>query len=103
MQLWFLRDLRTLIPLRIFSCETKLVQVKFLKLKFSPNYINAFVVDCVGRRRGLALLWNQNVDLTFRSFTKYHINVIIKFSNLANAWRFTGIYGDPKVSKRKRA
>uniref|UniRef100_A0A803LCM9 Uncharacterized protein n=1 Tax=Chenopodium quinoa TaxID=63459 RepID=A0A803LCM9_CHEQI len=49
-----------------------------------------------GRRRrgGLALLWNNSIDVNIRSFSLNHIDARVR-SITQDEWRFSGIYGHP--------
>lgn len=38
-------------------------------------------------------MWHKNIDVTLRSFSKGHIDVLVKENGWQ--WRFTGIYGNP--------
>ncbi|KAL8158598.1 hypothetical protein V2J09_000135 [Rumex salicifolius] len=66
------------------------------KLGFS----SAFTVDCMGRSGGLCLLWDNDVDLSIRSYTTHHIDASISFGGSDQAWRFTGVYGWPSGGEK---
>lgn len=56
-----------------------------------------FGVDCDidrgGRRGGLVLLWNQNINIDIKSYSSYHIDALIRDDSSSECWRFSGIYG----------
>lgn len=56
----------------------------------------------IGRSGGLALLWEKNVSVTILSFSKNHIDANIQLPDSYIIWRFTGFYGEPDTSYRKR-
>lgn len=63
--------------LEIFLQETKLVARKMESLKFSVWFDGCLVVDSVGRSGGLALMWKMEIQVTVKSFSKYHIDAKI--------------------------
>src|SRR6185312_8714562 len=60
---------------------------------------NMVVKDSEGTRGGLALFWKE-VNLSVLSWSKYHIDTMIKEED-GSAWRFTGIYGESRSEKEK--
>lgn len=52
------------------------------------------MVDCRGKSGGLALLWKESVEVFLKSYSKGHIDCVIK--EKGNVWRFTGFYGQPQ-------
>lgn len=50
---------------------------------------------------GLALLWRSSVDITLRSYSKNHIDVMVESVDAKPSWRLTGFYGEPCTSKRQ--
>ncbi|MBA0748181.1 hypothetical protein Gogos_005028 [Gossypium gossypioides] len=42
----------------------------------------------------------REITVNLRSFSKSHIDVLIKEDNVAKEWRFTGFYGSPYVSNK---
>ena len=90
-------------PHVLFLIETKKKSTKMEWLRARWLFDNCFAVDSVGRGRGLALLWMNEVRLEVKSFSVQHIDANIKDCNGANVWRFTGYYGNPEVSQRCRS
>lgn len=68
-----------------------------MKLKNLFDFV--FVVPSEGSSGGLALLWNSSNKVEISSFSKGHIDAIIKDNS--EWWRFAGFYGNPVVEKRK--
>jgi hypothetical protein len=64
---------------------------------------NMFVVDCIGRNCGLALLWDEDVTLDIQNHRQCHINGVVKLGMLGDQWKFTGFYGHPDPSKHHEA
>lgn len=67
------------------------------KLKTNLNFDGFFCVDCYGQFRagGITLLWKSHYDVSLRSCSLNHLDVIIKDSLLHDEWRFIGVYGFP--------
>lgn len=91
--------LQELRPKIVFLSETKMTSrqmgVKGKKLKFD----NCFVVDRSGMGGGLALLWDSEVSLEVQSYSKHHIDAVIRNEN-GSLWRCTGIYGHPEAEQK---
>ena len=49
--------------------------------------------DSVGASGGLAVFWRKGVDLSVKSMSKYHIDMVIK-EEYDFEWRFIGMYGE---------
>jgi hypothetical protein len=60
-------------------------------------------VDIVGKGRGLALLWGEEVVVEIQNYSCRRINgkVVEPSSNLQ--WKFTEFYGHPDVNRRFEA
>lgn len=54
----------------------------------------------VSRSGGIALLWDENTHVALNSYSNNHIDVLIGATPDPKRWRFTGIYGYPKVQDR---
>ncbi|KAL2926785.1 hypothetical protein RDABS01_028375, partial [Bienertia sinuspersici] len=87
----------------VFVSKTRLKQVEWNHIKAKFKLTNVVAVDCrgEGRRRsgGLAILWGSNMEITVRSFSIHHIDVIIEESHQGE-WRFTGVYGYPEEGQK---
>ncbi|KAF4347816.1 hypothetical protein G4B88_012929 [Cannabis sativa] len=51
---------------------------------------------------GLLLLWNDDWEVSVKSFTSGHIDALVKCPG-RELWRFTGFYGNPKASCRSES
>ncbi|XP_021304035.1 uncharacterized protein LOC110430565 [Sorghum bicolor] len=79
----------------LFLSETK-HNGKWLDwLRWKLEMLNLVTVDSVGTSGGLALFWRRGIEVEVKSFSKYHIDSVIK-ENDGIEWRFTGIYGESK-------
>lgn len=91
-----MNELRQLIvavvPDIIFLCETKIHVNEFDRIRRKCKMEGCFVVDSVGRKGGLAILWKDSFDVQVQSYSQNHIDTIIKRGGLDKI-RFTGFYG----------
>lgn len=53
----------------LFLMETKFRRDKMSILRFKMGFDNLFVVDCMGCSGGLALLWNEDVNLEIQNYS----------------------------------
>lgn len=75
------RELRHLIAERrtsvIFISESKLVKHQCTFWKHILKCKGLFIVDCVGRRGGLVMMWFDLVDVSLRSYSPGHIDCVV--------------------------
>jgi hypothetical protein len=90
-------------PGLVFLMETKLRSNKMVEIKHKAGFTNVFVVDCVGRSGGLALMWGEDVDLEIINYNRKHIHANIISHELGTPWKFTGFYGHLVPHKRHEA
>ncbi|KAL5738018.1 hypothetical protein ACOSP7_030779 [Xanthoceras sorbifolium] len=83
----------------VFLSETRLKGVWAAKVKVQLGFSGGLHVDCEGKSGGLMLLWNDMWDVSVLSFSRGHIDVVIKMENNLK-WRFTGFYGCPVPNHR---
>lgn len=88
-------------PKLVFLMETKLDAKGTNRLRYKFN-IFGVGVPAVGRSGGLVLLWEKDVSITLLSLSKNHIDVNVQLDANGPVWRFTGFYGEPGASLRKR-
>ena len=60
-----------------------------------------FVVESKGRSGGLALLWNEEDDITIQNYSSHHITAKVLFMVDKYPRKFMGFYGHPDTMKRK--
>lgn len=102
------REIRDLIrlhrPALVFLSETKCSDKRAQELRIQFGFASAFGVSCDGLSGGLVLYWNEDSVVKLNSFSNNHIDVLIRNESLGEMeWRFTGFYGEPVRSKRKRS
>ncbi|KAL6209281.1 hypothetical protein ACLB2K_020223 [Fragaria x ananassa] len=54
----------------------------------------------IRRAGGLCLLWSDELEVELQYFSDSHIDVVIGAVSDSSRWRFTGLYGQPKVENR---
>ncbi|KAL6224775.1 hypothetical protein ACLB2K_003630 [Fragaria x ananassa] len=98
--------LQTLIgqkkPSFIFLFETKVNDKEYLnRLRFPLGYRNCEAVFSVGQSGGVALFWEDGLDVRFLSKSRYHIDVEVHATDGSGiTWRLTGFYGQPLAANR---
>ncbi|KAG2670234.1 hypothetical protein I3760_14G075500 [Carya illinoinensis] len=81
----------------LFLQDTHLMAHEFEVCKFKLGFVNCLVVDCRGRKGGLALLWGRDISLLVLSYSHCHIDALIDNDPIKVSWFFTGIYGFHEV------
>jgi hypothetical protein len=87
-------------PNFVFLMETMCSKQYMDQIKLRLGFDNLFVVDPVGRSGGLALLWNKEENLEIFSYSRRHINAVVKDMAGQPIWKMTGFYGHPDSTKR---
>ncbi|KAA3467329.1 reverse transcriptase [Gossypium australe] len=85
-------------PHMVFLMETKFDKQCMEKVRRSCGFPNGIEIEAEGSRGGLCLAWKEDIKVTLRSFSKNHIDVMVKEENTNAEWRFTGFYGSPYVN-----
>ena len=91
--------LRAQDPSVLFLAETWADEARLKKLRVDLEFDELWVVDRVTRAGGIALLWKNSMDIVVDSASLNHVDVIIN-KGKEDAWRFTGIYGHSKLSRK---
>ncbi|CAM8919819.1 unnamed protein product [Rhodiola kirilowii] len=85
-------------PLVVGLLETKAGKARMERIQREIGFRNGFVVESRGRSGGLVLWWKAEIDLSIRSYSDFHIEVVVEGSS---PFRFTLFYGHPVSSKRE--
>ena len=75
-------------PQLIFLCETKLKSGQVKKVCNQLAIENVFVVDSEGKSGGLAIMWNTDMAVQIKSYSRHHINFQVQNAQ-GNAWKGT--------------
>jgi exonuclease III len=70
-------------------------------LRWRLGLTNMVAKDSVGASGGLAVFWRKEIDLTVKSMSKYHIDMVIKEEDHFE-WRFSGVYGEPRSEEKDK-
>ncbi|GMI91034.1 hypothetical protein HRI_002772700 [Hibiscus trionum] len=95
--------LRDLNPSVVFLIETKLRGAQMAQVRRRCGFLNGIDVDAVGRSGGLTIGWKNNCDVSLRSYSQRHIDVLINDDSDGKTWRLTGFYGTPEKQNRAAA
>ena len=83
----------------VFLAETWANEDRLMKLHDDLQFDDLWVVLRETMAGGLALLWQNSVQIDVDSSSLNHIDVIVD-EGKENSWRFTGIYGMPEASRK---
>jgi hypothetical protein len=76
------RDLCRLVkdkrPNLVFLMETKLPSHHMETIKVKTGYRSIFVMDNVGRRGGLALMWSEEIRVEIQNYSRRHITAKVQ-------------------------
>ena len=87
-------------PRVIFLMETRKKKSYLERLRCRLKFDNMFIVPRRNLGGGLALLWNNDLNLHIRTFSPRHIDAVVN-PGIDDAWRFTGFYGAPEAANRE--
>ncbi|PPD73001.1 hypothetical protein GOBAR_DD30103 [Gossypium barbadense] len=73
--------------------------IEFQKVQTRCRMQNGLVVNSDGRSGGLALMWKDELDVTIKSYSKHHIDSIVKLG-CTKTIRVMGYYGHANPSER---
>ncbi|KAL8104292.1 hypothetical protein AgCh_028495 [Apium graveolens] len=71
--------------------EARKSKMEWVQMKL--GYQGMFVVDCIGRSGGLAILWKESDQVEVLGYSQNHIDIKINMGN-GSSWRLTGLYGE---------
>lgn len=89
-------------PVILFLIETMVTSVVMENIRVRLGFTSCFTVDALGRSGGLSLLWHDRFDLDIKSYSRYHIDVVLNQPYHCGVWRLTWVYGEPQVHLRPR-
>ncbi|KAG2719857.1 hypothetical protein I3760_02G010500 [Carya illinoinensis] len=76
-------------PNLVFIMETKFGSRRFEGLKRRLHCEGCFIVNLVGKRDGMILLWDANVGTEVVNFSQRHINAWVKDGEVEKKWLLT--------------
>ncbi|KAA3485417.1 reverse transcriptase [Gossypium australe] len=87
-------------PHIVFLMETKLNQKRMESVRRRCSFSSGFEIEAEGSRGGLCLAWKDDIVVTLRSYSKWHIDALLWEGSIQKEWRFTGFYGSPYSKER---
>lgn len=83
--------------------ETKINAAKFARLNLGRTYVGKLIVDLIGAKGGLALLWSTDIDIMVISYSFHHISVSVRYPFEHFTWSLVGFYGEPNWEDKWRS
>jgi exonuclease III len=88
-------------PKIVFLMETKINSLRMEGVRRTIGFENGLSIPSEGKSGGLALLWRQGYEVVINSYSKYHIDSVVKVKTTDDIWRVTGFYGHPETSQKE--
>lgn len=82
-------------PTLLFLCETLVTGEMIKNISNSFDFSDFFVMEKVGRRGGLTVLWRSTFTCRVQNSSLNHVDLHI-MENTAPAWGLTCYYGFPR-------
>ena len=89
-------------PFVVFIAETWADEARLDRTLSKINFDQKLVVPRQNRGGGLVLFWKNSINVDVIDSHRYFIDTVID-GNTANAWRFTGFYGESETHRRSEA
>uniref|UniRef100_A0A453JPI0 Endonuclease/exonuclease/phosphatase domain-containing protein n=1 Tax=Aegilops tauschii subsp. strangulata TaxID=200361 RepID=A0A453JPI0_AEGTS len=89
-------------PSLVFLSETRQTSVKVERMKWKLGLKGFCGVDCEGRGGGLALFWDESLQVIVLDSCKRYIDISVLDQGSGKTWRSTFVYGEPRVEHRQR-
>nr|POE67505.1 hypothetical protein CFP56_36671 [Quercus suber] len=86
----------------VFLSETQANQNRIRGIQRKLNFTQGITVPSDGRSEGLAMLWKEGADVSFKSCSNAHIDVVVRVGVGALPWQATGFYGHPDADRDAR-
>ena len=64
-------------PVLVFLSETKANQNRIRGIQRKLNFTQRIIVPSDGQSRGLVMLWKEGADVSFKSCSNAHIDVVV--------------------------
>lgn len=88
-------------PSILFLSETKCNEAEIRRLKDKLNFGRCVWVEAVGRAGGLALFWEDDIDIRVSSLDSHRIDCMVHNGD-GSIWKLTGIYGWPENAQKSQ-
>ena len=87
-------------PSTVFLMETWSNEEYLEKVHCYLHFNSKLVVQSNNKGGGLVIFWNDDFNVSIKSYSSSHIDAIIK-EGTADAWRLIKVYGAPETQKRE--
>ncbi|XP_035546588.1 uncharacterized protein LOC118348634 [Juglans regia] len=81
--------------------ETKLRKAGGERIRRRLKFDGCLVIEPLGKKGGLMLLWKQPLEVEVLNYSRWHINAWIKEVQGNDKWLLTGFYGQPETNLRE--
>jgi hypothetical protein len=82
-------------PKLVFLCETMISESRVKNLRWRLGLKGCLAVDSRGKRGGLALFWDENIQVDHLEIDERYIDVSVREDPLSDPWRVTLFMGNP--------
>lgn len=82
--------------------ETKVSTQTLNSVKARLGFDNLFVINPLGCKSSLAMLWKLDQGIEVLNYSSNHIHLKIRKQNLESLWFLTEFYGHPKTIREKK-
>ncbi|PPR88601.1 hypothetical protein GOBAR_AA32086 [Gossypium barbadense] len=97
------RDLKQLLivtnPNIVFLCETKVRSNEMEGIRIRCHIDSCFLVAANECRKGLTILWKNEVKVTVKNFSDHHIDSLVLINGMDD-FHFTGFYDFAELNRR---
>ncbi|XP_030936732.1 uncharacterized protein LOC115961994 [Quercus lobata] len=87
-------------PVLVFLSETKANRNRVKGIQRKLNFTQGIIVPSDGWSGGLAMLWKEGADVSFKSCSNAHIDVVVREGVGMQLWQAMGFYGHPDAGMR---
>ena len=91
---------RRRVPDQIHPSLTKCNQNKLEVIRLKLGFFGSFAVEVVGHSGGLAMMWQEEIDITIVNYSRRHIHAEVGSQTEEKKRTITGFYGHPNPAKR---
>ena len=89
-------------PKLVFLSETMISESRVKNLRWRLGLKGCLAIDSRGKHGGLALFWDENIQVNLLSINDCYIDVSICDCPNGAPWRATFVYGEPRVEDRHK-
>lgn len=87
----------------VFLMETMIGTQALNSVKLKRGFANMFVINPLGRKCGMTILWNTENGVEVMNYSVHHTHLRIHESNPNILWFLSDFYDHPETNKRKES